>query len=335
MGNGCEANIDSAKAWTEIDDDLGPYDADIAEEVRRSRIAFAVGDIRRASYWQIPEGVDVIEDIPYLDDGIRGHLLDVYLPHDAVVRDGHALPVIIDIHGGGFMYGYKDLNRNFCTHLAALGFAVFSVSYRLFPNADVLGQIQDVMASFAWIQSHLDEYPVNSKTVFVAGDSAGGALALFSMICNSDVDFAQQCGVERTGIALRGGILISSLTDLHARVETRRSTLGVQTGDKFSTGMFGRLMQACGEDALTVRSLASKECLPPLFLCTSSDDFIQEHTLRFAAELARAGAKFELHDWATYPGQTLGHVFPVNMSWLPESVTMLDCMRRFCYGQLN
>ena len=47
----------------------------------------------------------------------------------------HNLPVYIDVHGGGFVYGYKELNRNFCIALARRGFAVISISYRVLPTS--------------------------------------------------------------------------------------------------------------------------------------------------------------------------------------------------------
>ena len=66
-------------------------------------------DTPRSELWHTPESIDVIADIPYLPDGgydketgqCRGHLLDLYLPPDTVLRGGKSLPVYIDIHGGG------------------------------------------------------------------------------------------------------------------------------------------------------------------------------------------------------------------------------------------
>ncbi len=96
--------------------------------------------------------------MPYLPDGgygaeageSRGHLLDLYLPHSAMVRGGATLTVFIDIHGGVFTYGYKELNRNFNPHRAALGFAVFSLNYRPAPQTDLRGQLADVQNALAW-----------------------------------------------------------------------------------------------------------------------------------------------------------------------------------------
>lgn len=50
-------------------------------------------------------GVTVKKDIPYISDGNKYHLLDIYYPENAAEK----LPVIIDIHGGGLMYAEKRL----------------------------------------------------------------------------------------------------------------------------------------------------------------------------------------------------------------------------------
>lgn len=86
--------------WTVLDEDLADVDPVLAEQVLESRLEFFRGDISRTDYWHDPEGIDVIADIQYVDDGTRAHRLDLYLPHDSVVRGSKTTPVYIDIHGG-------------------------------------------------------------------------------------------------------------------------------------------------------------------------------------------------------------------------------------------
>lgn len=132
--------IDLAHYWTAIAEDLHTDEPGKQERTAAACLRFrkecAMFDYARALQWHDPQDVSVHADIPYLPDGgyrdgeVRGHLLDAYIPRDAIVRGGNTLPVYIDIHGGGFTYGYKELNRNFNTHLADLGFGVFSLNYR-------------------------------------------------------------------------------------------------------------------------------------------------------------------------------------------------------------
>ena len=90
---------------------------------------------------------------------------------------GTRLPVYIDIHGGGFTYGYKELNRNFNVHLAEYG--IRRVLTELSPGpADRLEWVSWRMCKRHYVgsQAHLADYPVNPNAVFLTGDSAGGAL---------------------------------------------------------------------------------------------------------------------------------------------------------------
>ena len=71
--------------------------------------------------------------------------------------------------------------------------------------------------------------------------------------------------------------------------------------------------------------------LPPVFLNTSADDFLQGEALKLAGILCRRGRDFELHDLRPNRLQTLGHVYPVAMTWLEESIRTLDQIHDFSY----
>ena len=152
--------LKDAEGWTEVDGDLGDLSEERIRGILDMRFSAIAVDTPRSELWHTPESIDVIADIPYLPDGgydketgqCRGHLLDLYLPHDTVLRGGKSLPAYIDIHGGGFTYGYKELNRNFNVHLADMGFAVFSLNYRPAPQTDLKGQLADIEAGLRWIR---------------------------------------------------------------------------------------------------------------------------------------------------------------------------------------
>lgn len=71
-------------------------------------------------------------------------MLDVYRPKSV---EG-ALPVIVDIHGGGWYYGDKELNKYYCMSLVKYGFAVVNVSYRLAPGAFDLGSDKRLLCRY-------------------------------------------------------------------------------------------------------------------------------------------------------------------------------------------
>ena len=324
------------EGWTEVDGDLDGCSPDVAQVVLGSRLASGRVDAPRSRHWQVPEGVDCLNDIAYVDDGLRAHKLDLYLPHDALLRYGKVTPVYIDIHGGGFMYGYKELNRNFCTHLAQRGFAVFSVNYRLIPSTDFMGQLGDVLTALTWIKNHLDEYPVSPDRIFLTGDSAGGTLALYTLAVESDDQFAQMLGLKPAGLRPRGAAFVSGLFDLapYVSVDTEdRQPSSSPTDDlaMVAPSFFRSFVHAGGDQAADLTTMVDMVHLPPVFLNTSADDFLQGDALKLADILCRKGRDFELHDPRPNRLQTLGHVYPVAMTWLEESGQALDQIRDFSY----
>lgn len=344
MGEGIEITRDERHAfprWTPIDEDLADIDLDLAKHVLKSRLEFARGDFSRTDYWHDPEGIDAITEIQYVHDNERAHRLDLYLPHDNVVRGGKSTPVYIDIHGGGFVYGYKDLNRNFCTHLAKQGFAVFSISYRPAPETDFVGQLEDIAASFRWIAEHRNDYPIAQDQVFLTGDSAGGALALYMTAIERSPEFSETIGIEQSGLTIAGSALVSPLADLTPYLvlcnpdseHTIDESAPTSIIDRISPMFFTRLFEK-GAELADLNAMAREVSFPSVFINTSSDDFIQVESLKLATALVAAGHDVELHDWHTSKGQTLGHVFPVCMSWLDESQEVLRAMRDFAYTRI-
>lgn len=131
------------------------------------------GDDARLATKTYPDDSTQYRDIPYLDDGNKLHQLDVYVPNGYTGK----LPVIIDIHGGGWYYGDKELNKLYCLYLARRGFVVFNMSYRYAPETRVKGMVQDVMAGLHYVGEHMKDYPCDTDRVFVTGDSGGAQLA--------------------------------------------------------------------------------------------------------------------------------------------------------------
>ncbi len=146
-------------------------------------------------------------DIPYIDDGDKLHLLDVYVPNGVSATD--KLPVIIDFHGGGWSYGDKDLIKNHCLHLCEKGFVVFNCSYRLAPDYKIDDQMQDCMAAMNFIKTQLGNYPCDANRIYLVGDSAGGQLASHTAAANLSDDICKAYGMERAGLNVKGVCLIS------------------------------------------------------------------------------------------------------------------------------
>ena len=93
----------------------------------RLRREFGAQDAIRDAGLTVPADVERKTNIPY--GAHPQQVLDVYRPKDAAGK----LPVIVSVHGGGWVYGDKELYQHYTMNLAQRGFAVVNFSYHLAP----------------------------------------------------------------------------------------------------------------------------------------------------------------------------------------------------------
>lgn len=99
---------------------------------------------------------------------------------------GKNLPVIVSVHGGGWVYGDKERYQYYCMSLAQRGFAVVNFTYRLAPESKFPAPLEDTNSVITWIFEHGMEYGLDTEHIYMVGDSAGGNdLALYAAICTN------------------------------------------------------------------------------------------------------------------------------------------------------
>ena len=127
-----------------------------------------------------PGGVTGHPDLVYsAPQGFRPVTLDLYTP----AKSGAAKPLVIYVHGGGWMGG---TSRNAAAYanfpavladLASRGYVVASLNYRLGGEAKAPAATQDVDAAIRWLKVHAADYGIDKTRVAIWGGSAGGQLA--------------------------------------------------------------------------------------------------------------------------------------------------------------
>lgn len=260
------------------------------------------GDAAKHAVQTPPENIEKFKDIPYIDDGNIYHQLDVYYPQGT--KKSAKLPVIIDIHGGGWMYGDKDLNEYYCLALAEQGYVVFNMSYRLVPDVTVNEQLQDVAEALKWISENMKNYPCDSENIMLTGDSAGGQLAAYSAVLLQNEELRNIFGVVDGKIKLTALVLTSPVSYM-------------KDGGAFSVYtkiLWGKDYQE--KETYNYMDLSEivdfAEQLPPTFLVTSSGDTLaHDQTVKAYNLLQEKGVKCELADYGNEFGEALPHVFSV------------------------
>lgn len=180
----------------------------ISEKVR---IEWKKGDDARDFGLTTPENITRYDNILYGPDPVW-NLLDLYLPNDRKVPK-NGFPVIISIHGGGYIYGTKEVYQFYGMSLAGRGFAFVNFNYRLAPEAQFPACLQDTNEVVSWVLSEgKKKYPLDTNNIFIVGDSAGGHMAsLYSVICTNkeyadEIDIHPAPGFVPNAVALNCGI---------------------------------------------------------------------------------------------------------------------------------
>lgn len=134
--------------------------------------------------------------------------LNVYMPMDARLA-GRALPVIVWVHGGGFISGRKEDVANYLKILAARGFATVAVGYSIAPEANYPTPLRQVNAALGFLAENAARLNIDPERIFLAGDSAGAQIAGQLSNILSNPAYASEMGIT-PAIArpqLRGAIL--------------------------------------------------------------------------------------------------------------------------------
>jgi acetyl esterase/lipase len=92
------------------------------------------------------------------------------------VKSDKPLPVLMLVHGGGWIGGSRTDMAGLAPGLAQVGFACVSVDYRLAPKAKYPAQLEDVKASVRWIKENASKYGFDKTKIAAFGVSAGGHL---------------------------------------------------------------------------------------------------------------------------------------------------------------
>lgn len=124
-----------------------------------------------------PQGTVLHGNVPYNNDTLKKHLLDIYLPANAKGR----VPLVIFVHGGGWLSNdkYADIGymKKTVAEIVSSGFALASIDYRFSTQAVFPAQIQDCNRAVSFLYDNADKYGFDKNRFFLMGFSAGGHLA--------------------------------------------------------------------------------------------------------------------------------------------------------------
>lgn len=272
-------------------------------DAEKLRSDFGASDRKRDAGLTTPDNIRRYDDIAYGKYG-KYNLLDIYHKKDVTSPQ----KAIIDIHGGGWTYGDKDVYQYYCMDMARRGFTVVNFSYRLSPENPFPAALEDINTAFAWVAENAAGYNIDLDKVCVIGDSAGAQLAsqyltllssgayrkLYSMRVPHDrikvKAVALNCGCYDMEERMKGGADEPYLAYIDkALSEDRDLTLERMNVIKYITADF-----------------------PPAYIMTSEYDFLKKQARPMYELLKEKGVVCEYKLYGNAGDEYMGHVFHLN-----------------------
>lgn len=259
----------------------------------------------RDKKYTLCNGVTELEDIPYTEDGLPAHRLDLYQPENAADQK---LPVILNVHGGGLLLGCKEFNRYFCAKLSKLGYLVYSIEYRLVPDCLFFDQCSDVFLAMEYIRKDLAKKGL-SQQIYAVGDSGGACLLTYCTAMQNNKKVAAAAHITPSALPIQALGLISGMFYTNKRDKIGLFLPSYLYGKDYKKGTFAPYVNPEHPDIL--------KALPPCFLVTSENDNLQHYTLQYEKAMTHQGVS---HSLLNFPKKKeLTHAFSVFKPDLKES----------------
>jgi acetyl esterase/lipase len=258
-------------------------------------------------------GVVGLADVTYAAiPGFRPLHLDLYLAPDGTKR---LHPLVLFVHGGGWQGGHTRHSGAFedwpgvLASLAAKGYVVTSLEYRLSGEARFPAAIQDVKSAIRWLRAHSSAYGIDPARALIWGGSAGGQLAaLAATSCGvTELEPAPPAPVPGAGAApkapaasdcVQGLIAWYGVFDF-ATLPSQSAALGGRDGgaDSAPSRYLGCALSECAKVATAASAASYVDSRdPPTLLIHGSDDHTvpPQQSRDFLALLRSKGVAAEL-----------------------------------------
>lgn len=272
------------------------------------------------------EKTSVIKDIDYSSVFPRGSL-DIYTANDAILPQ----PVLLWVHGGGYVGGDKSCIKAWAHILAAeLKIAVVSINYCLAPEQHYPVPLIQLGESLRFLKDNAEHYNLDTSKIFLGGDSAGAQITsqFAAIVCNRTLRSQVKIYPPITPEELRGILLCCGFYNMDTVLKTHFPA--IKTFMWAYTNAKKPSKHARKDELSTVKHVSDGYC-DVYITCGNNDPFITQ-----AHEFAYALNKSEICTDAYFPcekGRKLGHEYQFSIG-TPEADTALDKAVKFIEKRL-
>lgn len=208
----------------------------------------------------------------------------IHLPYDFYRPDSEEiLPLVVLLHGGGWISGDRAMFAQEAKALAELGFAAATIEYRLAPLYCFPSQIADVQAFLTHARDYSEELGIDPEKIATFGNSAGGHLAIMSGVCND-----RHFDSGDTSVHANAVVSVCGISDLHTQ-ENQHYSIAVSFLEQFIGATYHERPDLY-EAASPISHIDSKTCPFLIFHGTQDDVVHLSQSERLAQKLQSVGS---------------------------------------------
>ena len=290
-----------------------------------------VNNEKGEKYQVMPTGWRKESHIPYTGDYHPMHVLNLYYPAGWDASKGK-LPTIIDIHGGGWLYGTVDESERYLAWLAAQGYAVMGMSYRLLDETDLSGIISDIYDAMHWLEQFGPDRGFDMGKALLTGDSAGGHLSGLVACIQKNPELQKAYGVVPFSFEISALCVCCPCSEMDRLyiMDREESEAGQKSAEAYYEMMLGDRGDAApwkGKMSLSEAMRGIK--LPPLLLIGSETESLYEQSEMLLRALEAEGQDHETLIWKKEEAVHLQHVFNISHWEWRESIISNKRMLEF------
>lgn len=285
----------------------------LSKTVKAIRVNWAKADAKRDEGLQTPEDIRRFDNISYGPFGTE-NLMDIYVQKEVTAPQ----PTIVNIHGGGWVYGCKEIYQFYCMSLAQRGFTVVNINYRLAPESRFPAAVEDINAVMTFLSEKGAEYYVDAKRLVMVGDSAGGQLVSHYATILTNPEFAAKFDFAVPDVQVKAVGLNCGAYD------GKKMSRAIFKEEVFKEylGYVGKRVPVELQDKLDALSYMTG-AFPPAFIMSAQNDFLKNAVKPMREHLEALGVPCDSKIYGKKSQKEVAHVFHVNIR-LPEATECND-----------
>ncbi len=243
----------------------------------------------------------IVPNVVYHVASNHENKLDLYLP----VNPSGPTPVLMMIHGGGWVQGTKEGQVLRALAYLEMGWAVVNVTYRLVQVSRAPAAVEDCLCALQWIARNAERYDFDTSRIVTSGNSAGGHLALTSGMIPPSTGLGRECvSGSFAGPPAIPSVEVAAIINWYGITDVADLVEGPNTKGYAVQWLGGLQNQAEIASLVSPLTYVRRELPPVLTIHGDADPIVPyQHAVRLHAALDDAGVPNTLH---TVPGGSHG-----------------------------